>query len=148
MTWAAQAWKEVTLVFSFILCHFIKWLGHKLLEDKCHLWGIVCASSVMSDSLRPRGLQPFRFLCPQVLQARILGWVAMPSSRGSSQPRDWTCISCISCIVGEFFTTEPLGKLLRLWEGSYFLVYRPRQKKSFLFFFWLCWIFSVVCRLL
>ena len=27
-----------------------------------------------------------------VLQARILEWVAMPSSRGSSQPRDWTCL--------------------------------------------------------
>ena len=25
-----------------------------------------------------------------ILQARILEWVAMPSSRGSSQPRDWT----------------------------------------------------------
>ena len=24
------------------------------------------------------------------LQARILEWIAMPSSRGSSQPRDWT----------------------------------------------------------
>ena len=33
-----------------------------------------------------------------VLQARILEWVAMPSSRGSSWPRDWTHISCISCI--------------------------------------------------
>ena len=31
-----------------------------------------------------------------ILQARILEWVAMPSSRGSSPPRDWTCISCIS----------------------------------------------------
>jgi len=28
-----------------------------------------------------------------ILQARILEWVAMPSSRGSSWPRDWTCIS-------------------------------------------------------
>ena len=26
-----------------------------------------------------------------ILQARILGWVAMPSSRGSSQPRNQTC---------------------------------------------------------
>ena len=25
-----------------------------------------------------------------VLQSRILGWVAIPLSRGSSQPRDWT----------------------------------------------------------
>ena len=33
-----------------------------------------------------------------ILQARILEWVAMPSSRGSSRPRDRTCISCISCL--------------------------------------------------
>ena len=31
-------------------------------------------------------------------------WVAVPSSRGSSRPRDQTCTSCISCIVGGFFT--------------------------------------------
>ena len=30
-----------------------------------------------------------------ILQARILKWVALSSSRGSSQPRDWTCVSCI-----------------------------------------------------
>ena len=34
-------------------------------------------------------------------QARILKWVAMPSSRGSSQPRDRTQVSCIA---GKFFT--------------------------------------------
>ena len=33
-----------------------------------------------------------------ILQARILEWVAMPSSRGSSQPRGQTCVSCFSCI--------------------------------------------------
>ena len=31
-----------------------------------------------------------------ILQARILEWVAMPSSRGYSQPRDQTRVSCIS----------------------------------------------------
>ena len=35
------------------------------------------------------------------LQAKILEWVAMPFSRGSSQPRDWTRVSCTS---GRFFT--------------------------------------------
>ena len=30
-----------------------------------------------------------------ILQAKILEWVAMPSSRGTSWSRDWTCISCI-----------------------------------------------------
>ena len=32
-----------------------------------------------------------------ILQARILEWVAMPSSRGSSQSRDQTSISYVSC---------------------------------------------------
>ena len=34
-----------------------------------------------------------------ISQARILEWVAISYSRGSSQPRDQTCISCVSCIV-------------------------------------------------
>ena len=38
-----------------------------------------------------------------ILQARLLQWVAMPFSRGSSRPRDWTCISCVSCIARRFF---------------------------------------------
>ena len=33
-----------------------------------------------------------------ILQARILEWVAMPSSRESSWPRDWTHVSYVSCI--------------------------------------------------
>ena len=36
-----------------------------------------------------------------ILQARILEWFVMPSSRGSSLPRDWTQVSCIA---GRFFT--------------------------------------------
>ena len=31
-----------------------------------------------------------------ILQARILEWVVMPSSRGSSQLRDQTQVSCIA----------------------------------------------------
>ena len=34
-------------------------------------------------------------------QVRILGWVAIPFSRGSSRPRDQTQVSCIA---GRFFT--------------------------------------------
>ena len=36
-----------------------------------------------------------------ILQARILEWVAISCSKGSSQPRDWTQVSCIA---GRFFT--------------------------------------------
>ena len=42
-----------------------------------------------------------------ILQAKILEWVAIPSSRGPSQPREWTGISYI---LGRFFTTEPPGE--------------------------------------
>ena len=30
-----------------------------------------------------------------IFQARILGCIAISFSKGSSQPRDWNCISCI-----------------------------------------------------
>ena len=35
---------------------------------------------------------------PGILQARILQWIAMPSSRESSRPRDWTHVFYVSCI--------------------------------------------------
>ena len=37
-----------------------------------------------------------------ILQARILGWAAMPSSRGSSQPREQTQVSHVA---GGLFAT-------------------------------------------
>jgi len=42
-----------------------------------------------------------------IFQTRVLEWVAMPSSRGSSWPRDQTHISCMA---GGFFTSEPPRK--------------------------------------
>ena len=33
-----------------------------------------------------------------ISQASILEWVAIPFSRGFSWPRDWTQVSCVSCI--------------------------------------------------
>ena len=47
------------------------------------------------------------------LQARILEWIAVASSRGSFRPRDQTGLSCIA---GGFFTTKPLGKPLLIWQ--------------------------------
>ena len=42
-----------------------------------------------------------------ISQARILEWVAISFSRGSSRPRDQTQVSCLT---GEFFTTALSGK--------------------------------------
>ena len=65
-----------------------------------------------------------------ILQARILEWVAMASFRGSSQPRDQTCISYVSCFAGRSFYplshlgnperhyTEPLARTASLGPHS------------------------------
>ena len=45
-----------------------------------------------------------------ILQARILEWVAMFSSRVSSQPRDKTRISCVSCISRWVLYQSHLGR--------------------------------------
>ena len=50
----------------------------------------------VSDSLRPHGLHTVH----GILQARILEWVAVSFSSGSSQPRDRTQVSRIA---GGFF---------------------------------------------
>ena len=42
-----------------------------------------------------------------ILQARILEWIAIPFSRGTSHLRDWTLVSCIT---GWFFTIWATGK--------------------------------------
>ena len=44
-----------------------------------------------------------------ILQARILEWVAVPFSRGSSQHRDRTQVSCIA---GRFFTISATREAL------------------------------------
>ena len=46
----------------------------------------------------------------EILQARILQWVAMPSSRGSSQCTDWIHISWGSCTAGRYSTTVTLSQ--------------------------------------
>ena len=59
-----------------------------------------CAKSLQSC---PTLCDPMDYNWPSssvhgILQTRVLQQVAMPSSKGSSQPRDQTHISCVSCI--------------------------------------------------
>ena len=61
----------------------------------------------------PHGLKPTR-----LSQTRILEWVALSSSRGSSHPGDQTPICCIACIGRRIFLPlEPTGKPMR--DGEY-----------------------------
>ena len=63
-----------------------------------------------------------------ILQARILEWVAIPFSRGSSWPRDWTQVSWVA---GEFFTPEPTGKPAMICRACQFLGCKCSLKSSF-----------------
>ena len=49
-----------------------------------------------------------------ILQARILEWVAFPFSRGSSQPKDRTQVSCIT---GGFFISWATREAQQYWSG-------------------------------
>ena len=68
----------------------------------------------------PVDCSPPRSSVHKGLQARILEWVATPSSRGSPQPRDRTSISCVSCIGRGLFTTSAT------WEAPS-LYYLPQK---------------------
>ena len=56
--------------------------------------------SVVADSLWPSGRQPARLLCPWDSPARILEWVAISFSGGSSPPGD----GALSPALGRLFT--------------------------------------------
>ena len=51
-----------------------------------------------------------------ILQARILEWVGIPFSRGSSPPKDQTQVSYTA---GRFLLCEPLGKSYYLLTMTY-----------------------------
>ena len=59
----------------------------------------VCSVTLSCPTLcKPIDCSPPGSSVNGIFQARILQWVAISSSRGSSPPRDRTRISCVSCI--------------------------------------------------
>ena len=56
---------------------------------------------------------PMDYTVYGILQARILKWVAIPFSRGSSQPRDRTQVSHIA---GRFFTSWATREAQEYWK--------------------------------
>ena len=64
-----------------------------------------------------------------ILLARILEWVAIPFSRRSSQPMDWTQVSLIA---GRFFTSWATRETQNTGVGSLFLLQQifPTQESN------------------
>ena len=82
---------------------------------------------VMPDSLWPHIPCPPGSSVLGIFQARILGWVAIPFSRGPFWPRDWTQVPCIfRWVLYHWATWEaspPPPKLLQ----SCLTLYDPRD---------------------
>ena len=71
-----------------------------------------------------------------ILQAKVLEWAAMPSSKGSSQPRDRTWVSAIEprspSLQSDSLLSEPTGKPKNTGVGSLSLLQRifPTQESN------------------
>ena len=96
--------------------YFKRWKVFSYAIQSCQLsqWTVIpwkwkWSCSVTSNSLRPLGT-----VVHGILQARILEWVAFPSSRWSSQPRDR---NQVSCIAGGFFTSWATREAQEYWSG-------------------------------
>ena len=57
----------------------------------------------------PMDCSPPGFAVHGIFQTRILEQMALSFSRGCSWATDETCLSCISCVAGRFFTTLSPG---------------------------------------
>ena len=109
-------WITVWYSRERMCCDFYSHLTHRLRQYTYTVWkeSESVSPSVVSNSATPwadcsspgSSVREFR-------QARILAWVAIPFSRGSSQPRDQTWVSCVA--VG-FFTVWATREAPSWWH--------------------------------
>ena len=100
---------------AHIICFQITVLGFSSSE----ILSVLCLVTQLCPTLcHPRDCSPPGSSVQGTLQARILEWVATPSSRGSSQPRDQTQVSNIAGRVFISLQSEPPGKPKNTGVGS------------------------------
>ena len=119
-------WQLMTGTLSDTPCCHLNWsisqsdrwvAGCKVLVLLCH-WGL-------SDD-------PMDFSQPDscvhgILEARILEGVAISFSRGSSLPRDQTCVSCIGRQIPDYWATWEerllgVNRTIQIWQNSYTVI--------------------------
>ena len=89
--------------------------SHEKYETGPLPYAVLCLASQSCLTLwDPMGCSSHAPLSMGIFQTRILDWVAMPSSRGSSQPRDWTQAFRIA---GGFFTSWATREAHECWSG-------------------------------
>ena len=109
--------KQYVLWPFFFFFTEIDW-GHNI-YGSIIIKALCCAVSLVTqsvESLQPHDCSPPGSSVQEILQASLLEWVAMPSSRGSSQPRNQTGVSCI---VARFFTSWATRESLKAFCFSF-----------------------------
>ena len=95
-------WSLSSLLSLFFFFFFLKISGLWLSVLCPGIWNSPCVCTKLLQSCStlcdPMDCSPPGSSVHGIFQVRILEWVAMPSSRGSSRPRDRIGISYISCI--------------------------------------------------
>ena len=132
--WATKEAPQYSFLLVFMVSLHVRKASHYFI---C-LLVCMCAkvASVVSD---PMDCSPPGSSVHGILQARILDWAAVPSSRGSSWPRDWICISHIFCICRwvlyhQYHLGSPSSSLIINWNTFVLL---------FLFFLFI--VFRALC---
>ena len=114
-----------------VLCLTLCWaLGKQPWAGRCCPWNTACMLVKVKVKLLSRvrlfatpwtvACQALRSLSVQgIFQARVLEWIAISFSRGSSQPRDWTRVSHV---VGRRFTVWATREVKQeSWDWGQFL---------------------------
>ena len=109
---------------SFLPVLFAPPTWSPLLLDKCNVASVTFLQAAVKMKVivaqscwtlcNPMDCSPPGSSVHGILQARILEWVAISFSWGSSRQRDQTWVSWIA---GRFFTSEPPGKPPGCWVG-------------------------------
>ena len=115
------------VIHSFVARLFIEHPPH---VGSCWYVRACSAAQLCLTLCNPMGCSPPDSSVLGILQARVLEWIAISSSGGSSWPRDQIWVSCVSCTAGRFFTTEPPGK-----PHSSIKKKKKNQWKKLLFYF-------------
>ena len=107
--------------WSFLIPAWSSWNCH---EKKVNL----LVAQLCPAFCDPMDLSPLGFFFHEILQARILEWVATGFSKGSSQPKDRTQVSCIA---GGFFTRATgVCLILRGQARTVMVQWKPQDKKA------------------
>ena len=106
----------------FYYCSYMARVIPGVRFPKIILWKYICSlEKVKVTQWCPTVCDPMDFTVHVILQVRILEWVAIPFSRGSSQPRDQTQVSCVA--------------------DRFFTIWATRETHQFPYFCWnrVCW---------